>query len=75
MAELTKTSKASETAGSVADKSPARLEDCVQITEGRAKILFPSSNEVFYNPVQEFNRDLRFGLYSFASNTIDIIDT
>ena len=32
----------------------------VEITEGRAKILFPSSNEVFYNPVQEFNRDLRY---------------
>ena len=31
----------------------------VEIQEGRAKILFPSSNEVFYNPVQEFNRDLR----------------
>uniref|UniRef100_A0A6J0UA17 tRNA (guanine(26)-N(2))-dimethyltransferase n=2 Tax=Pogona vitticeps TaxID=103695 RepID=A0A6J0UA17_9SAUR len=28
------------------------------ITEGRAKIIFPSANEVFYNPVQEFNRDL-----------------
>lgn len=33
----------------------------VKITEGRASILFPSSNEVFYNPVQEFNRDLRCG--------------
>ena len=32
----------------------------VEIQEGRAKILFPSSNEVFYNPVQEFNRDLRY---------------
>ena len=32
----------------------------VEITEGRAKILFPSSNEVFYNPVQEVNRDLRY---------------
>ena len=31
----------------------------VEIQEGKAKILFPSSNEVFYNPVQEFNRDLR----------------
>ena len=30
-----------------------------ELTEGRARILFPSSNEVFYNPVQEFNRDLR----------------
>lgn len=28
------------------------------VTEGAAKIAFPSSNEVFYNPVQEFNRDL-----------------
>ena len=32
----------------------------VEITEGLAKILFPSSNEVFYNPVQEVNRDLRY---------------
>lgn len=31
----------------------------VEIQEGKAKILFPNSNEVFYNPVQEFNRDLR----------------
>ena len=31
-----------------------------EITEGSATILFPSSNEVFYNPVQEFNRDLRY---------------
>ncbi|XP_048377734.1 tRNA (guanine(26)-N(2))-dimethyltransferase isoform X2 [Stegostoma tigrinum] len=28
------------------------------INEGKAKIIFPSVNEVFYNPVQEFNRDL-----------------
>ncbi|XP_054834440.1 tRNA (guanine(26)-N(2))-dimethyltransferase [Eublepharis macularius] len=28
------------------------------ITEGKAKIIFPNANEVFYNPVQEFNRDL-----------------
>ncbi|XP_053868607.1 tRNA (guanine(26)-N(2))-dimethyltransferase [Malaclemys terrapin pileata] len=28
------------------------------IAEGKAKIIFPSANEVFYNPVQEFNRDL-----------------
>ncbi|CAM4682160.1 tRNA (guanine(26)-N(2))-dimethyltransferase [Caretta caretta] len=28
------------------------------IMEGKAKIIFPSANEVFYNPVQEFNRDL-----------------
>uniref|UniRef100_A0A3Q1FDY1 Uncharacterized protein n=2 Tax=Acanthochromis polyacanthus TaxID=80966 RepID=A0A3Q1FDY1_9TELE len=28
------------------------------VKEGKATILFPSANEVFYNPVQEFNRDL-----------------
>lgn len=28
------------------------------ITEGKGKIIFPNANEVFYNPVQEFNRDL-----------------
>ncbi|XP_038597968.1 tRNA (guanine(26)-N(2))-dimethyltransferase isoform X1 [Tachyglossus aculeatus] len=28
------------------------------VTEGAARIVFPSANEVFYNPVQEFNRDL-----------------
>ncbi|XP_034739802.1 tRNA (guanine(26)-N(2))-dimethyltransferase [Etheostoma cragini] len=30
------------------------------VKEGKAAILFPSANEVFYNPVQEFNRDLTF---------------
>ncbi|ORZ33945.1 N2,N2-dimethylguanosine tRNA methyltransferase-domain-containing protein [Catenaria anguillulae PL171] len=28
------------------------------ITEGQATILFPTNNEVFYNPVQQFNRDM-----------------
>uniref|UniRef100_A0AAR2LY26 tRNA (guanine(26)-N(2))-dimethyltransferase n=1 Tax=Pygocentrus nattereri TaxID=42514 RepID=A0AAR2LY26_PYGNA len=28
------------------------------VREGKAVILFPNANEVFYNPVQEFNRDL-----------------
>lgn len=28
------------------------------VTEGAATIVFPSANEVFYNPVQQFNRDL-----------------
>ena len=31
----------------------------VEVKEGRATILFPSRNQVFYNPAQEFNRDLR----------------
>lgn len=28
------------------------------VKEGKASVLFPGANEVFYNPVQEFNRDL-----------------
>lgn len=28
------------------------------VKEGQAEILFPSEKDVFYNPVQEFNRDL-----------------
>lgn len=27
------------------------------VTEGRAEVVFPSTQDVFYNPVQEFNRD------------------
>ncbi len=40
---------------------PGEGEVCerVEVCEGQAKILFPSHNEVFYNKVQEFNRDLR----------------
>ena len=29
-----------------------------KIKEGKAEILFPDANSVFYNPVQEFNRDV-----------------
>ncbi|KAG5460707.1 MAG: LOW QUALITY PROTEIN: tRNA methyltransferase, partial [Olpidium bornovanus] len=34
------------------------VDGYVEITEGKATILFPKGNEVFYNPVQEFNRDM-----------------
>ncbi len=37
--------------------------DVLKISEGSATILFPNSNEVFYNPVQEFNRDLRYIIF------------
>lgn len=33
-------------------------DNFAKIREGRAEILFPQNNEVFYNPVQEFNRDM-----------------
>lgn len=29
-----------------------------KITEGKATILFPKGNKVFYNPIQQFNRDI-----------------
>jgi tRNA G26 N,N-dimethylase Trm1 len=33
-------------------------EEFLPVTEGSATILFPNTNEVFYNPVQQFNRDM-----------------
>lgn len=33
-------------------------DETVVVTEGSASILFPKGNKVFYNPVQQFNRDL-----------------
>uniref|UniRef100_A0A4W3H7R4 tRNA (guanine(26)-N(2))-dimethyltransferase n=1 Tax=Callorhinchus milii TaxID=7868 RepID=A0A4W3H7R4_CALMI len=48
--------------GSRSLKSVQEQAECVAsltvIQEGKARIIFPSANEVFYNPVQEFNRDL-----------------
>ncbi|XP_022164502.1 probable tRNA (guanine(26)-N(2))-dimethyltransferase isoform X1 [Myzus persicae] len=37
------------------------------ISEGKAKIRVPSSSKVFYNPVQEFNRDLSIAVLSVFS--------
>uniref|UniRef100_A0A8C5D414 tRNA (guanine(26)-N(2))-dimethyltransferase n=1 Tax=Gouania willdenowi TaxID=441366 RepID=A0A8C5D414_GOUWI len=37
---------------------PELLPGETVVKEGKAAILFPNANEVFYNPVQEFNRDL-----------------
>ena len=34
------------------------LQNTSTVREGKAEIIFPNSNEVFYNQVQEFNRDL-----------------
>lgn len=38
--------------------SSGKVSSDIKITEGKAEICFPDSNSVFYNPVQEFNRDL-----------------
>eukprot|EP00055_Hartaetosiga_balthica_P008921 m.34384 g.34384 ORF g.34384 m.34384 type:complete len:593 (+) comp6527_c0_seq2:70-1848(+) len=39
-------------------KESAPPEGFVKIKEGQAEILFPDNDEVFYNPVQVFNRDM-----------------
>lgn len=38
--------------------APEAIEESVVVREGKAEILVDKKN-VFYNPVQEFNRDLR----------------
>ncbi|GIX70473.1 hypothetical protein CDAR_280601 [Caerostris darwini] len=57
--------------------NPEKLENLIfidktpftSVTEGKAEVLFPSSHDVFYNPVQEFNRDLSIAvLKQFAKN-------
>ncbi|KAJ2378784.1 RNA methyltransferase tRNA(m5U54)methyltransferase, partial [Coemansia sp. RSA 2603] len=48
----------SDTANSTAAAAQYNVDDYQQITEGQATILFPKHNEVFYNPVQQFNRDM-----------------
>ena len=40
------------------DKRPFTI-----VKEGQANVDFPSALDVFYNPVQEFNRDLRYLRY------------
>lgn len=42
----------------------------VKITEGKAEILFADSNSVFYNPVQEFNRDLSTAVIKLFSQEL-----
>ena len=42
----------------------------VKVTEGKAEILFPDSNSVFYNPVQEFNRDLSTAVIKLFSQEL-----
>ena len=34
-------------------------ESITSVTEGKATVYFPGAQDVFYNPVQQFNRDLR----------------
>jgi hypothetical protein len=44
------------------EKEPFIIDTDSQTTvrEGQASVKFPGVRDVFYNPVQEFNRDLRY---------------
>ncbi|XP_034544045.1 tRNA (guanine(26)-N(2))-dimethyltransferase [Notolabrus celidotus] len=54
-----KTSAPTDAASETEERLPeGLLPGETVVKEGKAAILFPSANEVFYNPVQEFNRDL-----------------
>ena len=35
------------------------MDDSKTICEGQARMTFGDNSKVFYNPVQEFNRDIR----------------
>lgn len=50
--------------------SSSRVGIGVKVTEGKAEILFPDSNSVFYNPVQEFNRDLSTAVIKLFSQEL-----
>ncbi|ANB11296.1 Trm1p [Sugiyamaella lignohabitans] len=40
------------------ENKPFDTEKYDEVTEGKASILYPKGNTVFYNPVQQFNRDI-----------------
>jgi tRNA G26 N,N-dimethylase Trm1 len=47
------------------DQKNEKVKECLDsekkvIIEGKAELLLSVSRNVFYNPVQEFNRDLRY---------------
>lgn len=44
----------------------------VEVSEGTASVLFPADGEVFYNPVQEFNRDLSIAVYNRFSKLFGV---
>merc|ERR1719431_1079161 len=45
------------------------------VKEGQAEVLFPSLHDVFYNPVQEFNRDLSTAvIQAHAAQHLDVVD-
>ncbi|XP_033116946.1 tRNA (guanine(26)-N(2))-dimethyltransferase-like [Anneissia japonica] len=54
----------------VATGSNASSEGYTIVKEGTSEIIFPNSNEVFYNPVQEFNRDISSAVISLFAKQV-----
>jgi tRNA (guanine26-N2/guanine27-N2)-dimethyltransferase len=50
-------------------ENPAELNDFTTVTEGKATILFPK-DQVFYNPAQQFNRDLSVAIIRAWSESL-----
>ncbi|CAB0017982.1 unnamed protein product, partial [Nesidiocoris tenuis] len=50
--------------------------DFQTVKEGRAEVIFNSGQSVFYNPVQEFNRDLSMAMYmsKHQQKSFDVVD-
>jgi len=43
------------------------------VTEGQAKVYFASAQDVFYNPVQQFNRDIRYSSFKITNLKVSFI--
>ena len=47
-------------------------DGCTVVREGQAEVVFPSREEVFYNPVQEFNRDLSIAVIQAHADEVEV---
>ncbi|KAI5966864.1 TRM1 [Candida pseudojiufengensis] len=56
--ELLNPTSTTTTPTPITDTTPTDNEEFTYTTEGKATILTPKKDEVFYNPIQQFNRDL-----------------
>ena len=54
------------------DRFTTNSDGCTVVREGQAEVVFPSREEVFYNPVQEFNRDLSIAVIQEYANEAEV---
>jgi len=47
-------------------------DGCTVVREGQAEVVFPSREDVFYNPVQEFNRDLSIAVIQAHADEVEV---